>query len=58
MLAIRWMEKSRKHIYSYSYIIHICSGIINGRVLGGELLIIYTKIVEVNLFAFALQTVS
>ena len=33
------------------YIIQIYSGITNGRVLNGELL--YTKILEVNLFAFA-----
>ena len=32
------------------YIIQICSGITSGRVLDGELL--YTKILEVNLFAF------
>ena len=32
-------------------IIHIYSGITSGRVLNGELL--YTKILEVNLFAFA-----
>ena len=32
-------------------IIQICSGITSGRVLDGELL--YTKILEVNLFAFA-----
>ena len=38
------------HIYIYN-IIHIYSGITSGRVLNGELL--YTKILEVNLFAFA-----
>ena len=32
-------------------IIHIYSGITSGRVLSGELL--YTKMLEVNLFAFA-----
>ena len=32
------------------------SGITSGRVLNGELL--YTKILEVNLFAFAYRTVS
>ena len=32
------------------------SGITSGRVLDGELL--YTKILEVNLFAFAYKTVS
>ena len=32
-------------------IIHMYSGITSGRVLNGELL--YTKIIEVNLFAFA-----
>ena len=42
------------HIYIYIYIyntIHMYSGITSGRVLNGELL--YTKILEVNLFAFA-----
>ena len=34
------------------YTIHMYSGITSGRVLNGELL--YTKILEVNLFAFAL----
>ena len=34
-----------------NYIIHIYSGITSGRVLDGELL--YTKILEVNLFRFA-----
>ena len=41
-------------IYIYTYIyntIHMYSGITSGRVLNGELL--YTKILEVNLFAFA-----
>ena len=41
-------------IYIYIYIyntIHMYSGITSGRVLNGELL--YTKILEVNLFAFA-----
>ena len=33
------------------YTIHMYSGITSGRVLDGELL--YTKILEVNLFAFA-----
>ena len=33
------------------YTIHMYSGITSGRVLNGELL--YTKILEVNLFAFA-----
>ena len=37
-------------------VIQIYSGITSGRVLDGELF--YTKIVEVNLFAFSLQTVS
>ena len=35
----------------YNYTIHVYSGITCGRVLNGELL--YTKILEVNLFAFA-----
>ena len=35
----------------YLYTIQIYSGITSGRVLDGELL--YTKILEVNLFAFA-----
>ena len=42
------------HIYIYIYIyntIYMYSGITSGRVLNGELL--YTKILEVNLFAFA-----
>ena len=42
------------YIYIYIYIyntIHMYSGITSGRVLNGELL--YTKILEVNLFAFA-----
>ena len=44
------------NIYSYIYIygyntIRMYSGITSGRVLNGELL--YTKILEVNLFAFA-----
>ena len=34
-----------------NHIILICSGITSGRVLDGELL--YAKILEVNLFAFA-----
>ena len=38
-------------MYIYIYIIHIYSGITSGRVLNGELL--YPKILEVNLFAFA-----
>ena len=38
-------------IYIYIYMIHIYSGITSGRVLNGELL--YTKILEVNMFAFA-----
>ena len=39
-------------IYKYIYnTIHMYSGITSGRVLNGELL--YTKILEVNLFAFA-----
>ena len=42
------------HGYTYVYIyniIHMYSGITSGRVLNLELL--YTKILEVNLFAFA-----
>ena len=35
----------------YKLIIHMYSGITSGRVLDGELL--YIKILEVNLFAFA-----
>ena len=38
-------------IHLYTYVIQIYSGITSGRVLDGELL--YTKILEVNLFAFA-----
>ena len=40
---------AHKHLYIYT--IHMYSGITSGRVLDGELL--YTKILEVNLFAFA-----
>ena len=36
---------------SFSNTIHMYSGITSGRVLNGELL--YTKILEVNLFTFA-----
>ena len=36
---------------SVSNTIHMCPGTTSGRVLDGELL--YTKILEVNLFAFA-----
>ena len=40
------------HVYNYTHnTIHMYSGITSGRVLDGELL--YTKILEVNLFAFA-----
>ena len=40
------------HVYNYTHnTIHMYSGITSGRVLNGELL--YTKILEVNLFAFA-----
>ena len=40
------------HVYIYIYhTIHMYSGITSGRVLNGELLC--TKILEVNLFAFA-----
>ena len=35
----------------HKFAIHMYSGITSGRVLDGELL--YTKILEVNLFAFA-----
>ena len=43
---------SRIHINCiYTYIIYMYSGITSGRVLNGELLC--TKILEVNLFAFA-----
>ena len=47
---------SFEYIYRYRYMyyymtIHMYSGITSGRVLDGELL--YTKILEVNLFAFA-----
>ena len=38
------------HVYIYIQI-HIYSGLTSGRVLNGELL--YTKILDVNLFAFA-----
>ena len=39
-----------------AYIIQIYSGITSGRVLDGELL--YTKILEVNLFAFANKQIN
>ena len=40
------------YLYIFNpYIIQICPGITSGGVLDGELL--YTKILEVNLFAFA-----
>ena len=39
------------HSYYYIHIIQIYSGITSGRVLDGEL--IYIKILEVNMFAFA-----
>ena len=40
------------YIYIFNpHVIQICPGITSGRVLDGELL--YTKILEVNLFAFA-----
>ena len=45
---IVYVQILQKLIY---HIIHIYSGITSGRVLNGELL--YTKILEVNLFAFA-----
>ena len=38
-------------LYMYRNTIHMYSGITSGRVLNGELL--YTKILEVSLFAFA-----
>ena len=41
----------KKHLSLMSYIIQIYSGITSGRALNGELL--YTKILEVNLFTFA-----
>ena len=44
-------EKKRNDINSTNNTIHMYSGITSGRVLNGELL--YTKILEVNLFAFA-----
>ena len=40
-----------KLVYIYICTIHMYSGITSGRVLNAELL--YTKILEVNLFAFA-----
>ena len=48
-LGPEWLQTGK---YIHIYItIHMCSGITIGRVLNGELL--YTKILEVNLFAFA-----
>ena len=47
------LTNATKNITSFAkeVIIHVYSGITSGRVLNGELL--YTKILEVNLFAFA-----
>ena len=53
-LSVICFRPYRIHQASYichSYAIHIYSGITSGRVRDGELL--YTKILEVNLFAFA-----
>ena len=54
VLKMHWIAVSYIVIDIYIYIcntIHMYSGITSGRVLSGELL--YTKILEVNLFAFA-----
>ena len=45
-----WNWDKDKDFDIHCHIIQICSGITSGRVLDGELL--YTKILEVNLFAF------
>ena len=45
------MDHNSLYTYQVSNTIHMYSGITSGRVLNGELL--YTKILEVNLFPFA-----
>ena len=45
------MLVTSKNVLFLGHIIQICSGITRGRVLDGDLL--YTKILEVNLFTFA-----
>ena len=52
-MQMLWLFRTTFTIPSYSSVntIHMYSGITSGRVLNGELL--YTKILEVNLFAFA-----
>ena len=45
------MQNDSQELYDIHSKIHMYSGITSGRVLDGELL--YTKILEVNLFAFA-----
>ena len=45
------VEIEKENIYRIHNTIHMYSGITSGIVLNGELL--YTKILEVNLFAFA-----
>ena len=47
---VTYLNKNIYIIYIYNTI-HMYSGITSGRVLDGELL--YTRILEVNLFAFA-----
>ena len=49
--VVRIYANPAMYIHVYTYITQIYSGITSGRVLDGELL--YTKILEVNLFAFA-----
>ena len=54
---LHWVFNVLVPSYRVYYIntIHMYSGITSGRVLDGELL--YTKILEVNLFAFAYRLV-
>ena len=48
-MSLLW-QKTHSEVHNT---IHMYSGITSGRVLDGELL--YTKILEVNLFAFAVH---
>ena len=48
--AMTFLPVIRARMIVFHNIIHIYSGFTSGRVLNGELL--YTKILEVNLFAF------
>ena len=54
-VLLYWSELNYIDLHIHN-IIHIYSGITSGRVLNGELL--YTKILEVNLFAFVNKLTS